>query len=471
MIVINPRLPAGYTELEYIKSTGTQYIDTGYHPNNQTKFEVRFKSYNVTGTEPVCGGWDDVSNAFLVTIAENSTYLRCGGSNNAVFATQSNIWRVAKCELTRQTLDDDTEETANTSTSTRTTNTFLLFGRNNAGTIQSEGTKDIAYLNIYDGTTLALSMVPAIRNSDSAVGMYDLVSGTFFTNAGTGSFTAGKKVRFIKSIEMLSGIVPKGYMPLEYIESSGTQYIDTGILGTENTSFEIKFQADADVTYPFGVFGSRETASVNNIELCAFESNGFVIDFGDYNDTRMQIPFNTNVNTVYNSKSYRSFNTTSESNAFAGTVSTVENLLLFSVSSTNLVFNNFKGKIFYAKVWESGTLVRDFIPVKRISNNAIGMYDKVSGAFFGNAGTGVFTGGQPKGKPIKTIAIGDDVIWTASSALRSVEQETIDHVFVPSVWTDEDLNDVPEDSIIETGVNYPDQIEMEVAEDEPTEQS
>lgn len=31
------RLPEGYTELTYIESTGTQYIDTGFKPNNNTR--------------------------------------------------------------------------------------------------------------------------------------------------------------------------------------------------------------------------------------------------------------------------------------------------------------------------------------------------------------------------------------------------------------------------------------------------
>ena len=39
-------LPSGYTQLEYIESTGTQYIDTGFKPNNNTVFEVDLLSKN-----------------------------------------------------------------------------------------------------------------------------------------------------------------------------------------------------------------------------------------------------------------------------------------------------------------------------------------------------------------------------------------------------------------------------------------
>ena len=34
------RLPSGYTQLEYIQSSGTQYIDTGIKPNQDTSIEI-----------------------------------------------------------------------------------------------------------------------------------------------------------------------------------------------------------------------------------------------------------------------------------------------------------------------------------------------------------------------------------------------------------------------------------------------
>jgi hypothetical protein len=47
------------------------------------------------------------------------------------------------------------------------------------------------------------------------------------------------------------------------------------------------------------------------------------------------------------------------------------------------------------KIWSNGTLVRDYVPVKR---NGVGyLYDKVSGTLFGNANdTGAFILGNDK---------------------------------------------------------------------------
>jgi hypothetical protein len=49
----------------------------------------------------------------------------------------------------------------------------------------------IFYVQIYDNNILVRDFIPARRNSDGVLGMYDTVTNTFFTNAGTGEFIAG----------------------------------------------------------------------------------------------------------------------------------------------------------------------------------------------------------------------------------------------------------------------------------------
>ena len=46
----------------------------------------------------------------------------------------------------------------------------------------------------YVNDILVKNLIPCRRNSDSVLGMYDTISGTFKTNAGTGTFTAGSNV-------------------------------------------------------------------------------------------------------------------------------------------------------------------------------------------------------------------------------------------------------------------------------------
>ena len=50
-------------------------------------------------------------------------------------------------------------------------------------------------------------------------------------------------------------------------------------------------------------------------------------------------------------------------------------------------------KLYSCKMYNNSIIVRDFVPVKRISDNVYGLWDKVNEVFYENAGTGAFTGG------------------------------------------------------------------------------
>lgn len=49
-------------------------------------------------------------------------------------------------------------------------------------------------------------------------------------------------------------------------------------------------------------------------------------------------------------------------------------------------------KLYYCKIWDNGSLVRNFVPCKNTSG-ILGLYDIVNNVFYTNAGTGTFTAG------------------------------------------------------------------------------
>ena len=75
------------------------------------------------------------------------------------------------------------------------TGTFYIFGRNNDGAIgnQPAGMR-FYYLRIYIDDELVRDCIPCYRKSDGEIGMYDFVSNSFFTNAGSGTFEKGDDV-------------------------------------------------------------------------------------------------------------------------------------------------------------------------------------------------------------------------------------------------------------------------------------
>ena len=63
-----------------------------------------------------------------------------------------------------------------------------------------------------------------------------------------------------------------------------------------------------------------------------------------------------------------------------------------SAVDTSSLGNYASMKLYSCKIYNNGTLVRDFVPVKN-SSGTIGLYDLVNSAFYTNAGSGTFTAG------------------------------------------------------------------------------
>ena len=86
------------------------------------------------------------------------------------------------------------------------------------------------------------------------------------------------------------GGLPEGYTALEYIQSSGEQYIDTGRKLTQDSDITIDFMIVGKRDRNAGVFGSRESAYEKNLALFQGTSpNVFAVDFSKYPKYRLSV--------------------------------------------------------------------------------------------------------------------------------------------------------------------------------------
>ena len=206
-------LPSGYTGLEYLQSTGTQWIDTGIVPNADLMVEYTFQRVSSTGLAI----WFGSSNG---TGADYPT--------DTQFWTESNSWNIANCVPTGITPSSANGHRCVINGLDKNKHT-VTFNRISDGKVLWDGSVIGAYLpyetsnnksmylgisnhpdigtynkftqNIYGARftnkstgNLVANFVPA-KNSSGVIGMYDTVSGQFFTNAGTGTFVAGPVVQ------------------------------------------------------------------------------------------------------------------------------------------------------------------------------------------------------------------------------------------------------------------------------------
>lgn len=188
------RLPVDYIELQYIQSSGTQYINTGFKPNNNTKTEaiVELDSNDIVNNG-IFGTRNTNSNQHWVYYDRpNSNW--CGRYNNRTIDQNIEISGVSTgihtVSLDRNILKVD-GQTSSTSAATFTSSyNEYIFGVNNAGSLQYQSSFKLYSCQIYDNDTLIRDFVPC-KTIDGVIGLYDVVNSVFYTNAGTGSFIAG----------------------------------------------------------------------------------------------------------------------------------------------------------------------------------------------------------------------------------------------------------------------------------------
>ena len=397
-------LPSGYKRLEYIQSTGTQYINTGFAPNQSTRVvcDTVFAAVSV-------GAWlfgarhENTDRTFgFLTYQNNYRSDFDTSSDGTITETQSGRFTVDKDgNITK--INGSTVKTATAGTF-QCSHSLFLFANNNNGTVGGYGKATVYSCQIYDNGTLVRDFIPC-RTPDGTVGLWDNVNSVFYTNAGTGAFIGGP----ISSVSL-----PSGYRRLEYIQSSGTQYIDTGFKPNQDTRTILDFNI---YTYSAAgyVFGCRGGGSEGYNNRYGLMYNGtFRTDYGNGNGLtfsealvhgdRHLIDKNKAVCTLDNE---RLTNTST-------TFQSLYNMALFGVIEGGSAAYLMSVRVYSCQIYDNGLLVRDFIPCQTTSGE-IGLWDDVNGVFYGNAGTGMFISGG-----YTSLKTGDILNYDYLGAVQSV---------------------------------------------------
>ena len=227
-----------------------------------------------------------------------------------------------------------------------------------------------------------------------------------------------KKLRLFDSLKFVVAVVactfmfvsahaatlPAGYTELEYLQTDGNSWIDTGIKGDMSYKYEIDFQQlDAGSYRNWGVFNqqyynggpnmSLTYASVFAVRWTVSGNDSQVINLSSLDSNRHHIIIDNGYITWDGVNKGRS--TGHQDNYVFG-----YNLFLGTINPGGTTpTGNAKSKYYSYKVWNtSGDLIQNFIPARRDSDGVLGMYDLAdanpSTAFHTNAGTGTFIAGE-----------------------------------------------------------------------------
>lgn len=193
------RLPAEYQEVEYIESTGTQYIDTGVLPdNNSITWKIKAKFKSVSSQQIMGSGWIN-GTRFSIASGTGSNFQVAFGAGWKDLPQQKDTaihhYIVNTYISGYSKIDDFPQIEASVSSATFSEKkTIFLFARNRAGAIDYYCNAYIYTSEIYKNGELIQNLIPCYRKSDNEPGMYDTVTKQFFTNAGTGTFLVGNDV-------------------------------------------------------------------------------------------------------------------------------------------------------------------------------------------------------------------------------------------------------------------------------------
>lgn len=389
-------LPDNVEQLEYIESTGTQYIDTGVFPSNNLKINIK-ACYTAERTAENLGAnsyglyflGSDNGNSAGVNVSWDSSnktqgYRGVFGSQilSTSIAPQINVPVTITLQNNKIYVNGQQKGSGNTQdVSKYSKSSIYLFCTHRGGEVKQKTSMRLYELQMYNGDTLIRDFIPVLDQNNVAY-LYDKVEKKFYYNSGTGTFNYKKKDS--QNMQLTK---------VNYIESTGTQYIDTGVKLNQNSKVEMEIALAEGMT---NIFGSRTSATQNNFTIVFASSTGVAIDFQNYSNNRLLVDIPVSLDSpIY-------YSISKDELKIGDTVKTVQNYSSFETPQTAYIFDisgnpwiktKAKGRLYYCKIYDGDTLVRDFVPVIDGSNIAC-LYDRVEKKCYYNAGTGTFSYGE-----------------------------------------------------------------------------
>ena len=202
-VTLSFRVPSAYTEVAYLQSSGTQFINTGFvfQSDLSRRIEIKFRllsdrAHSVGGTYDSAIGLTSMFG-FPTYVDGNGLYeMLTTYYNSASGAAVGTDMTVVFNDASHNVTENGTQVLALASGVYNCSRPFYLFGVNFDGSLAFGGSTRIYSFKYYNAltNTLLAEYVPCIRKSDNVAGFWDTVSETFKTNDGSGTFTTGSTV-------------------------------------------------------------------------------------------------------------------------------------------------------------------------------------------------------------------------------------------------------------------------------------
>ena len=527
--LLEPEIPADATRVEYLQSSGSQWIDTDVRGKVGVTAEVDVTCV-VMADNTVLGSRIDGGNTRFFVVHWNANDLLGGLGANWYWAGRS-IIQAGNRYFIRSVMENGNQSisvngtvigTKNQSSTLDTGRSMYLFACHNGSSASYGCSAKLHSAKIWLDGDMKRDFVPCL-DPDGAPALYDRVSKRYFHNGGSGSFATGGtlpaalvvasssfSVSAVRSIavsalsggnatlsfgapngsaytlawgygtsdggaatnawdtfETLGAVaadattqpvalpagwgttvthlrffllekpLPSGATRLDYIESSGSQWIDTGVRGRigASTELDVTCVAMADNT----ILGSRIDSGDTRFFVVHWNANDLLAGLGGHANwywaqrTIISAGNRYLIRSVMEDGNQSIFLNGSEvgtARTFRTAFDTKRSLYLFACHNGSSASYGCSARLHSGKIWLDGELQRDFVPC-RDENDEVCLYDLVSGEYFRNGGSGSFAAGGEVPAAVAsssaTVAatIGDDgaadtVVWDEPSVPESM---------------------------------------------------
>lgn len=206
-------------EIEYIRTTGNEYILTDVIPDSTIKIEGSFRWRTINAQARLFGSNSGGTNAIEYSLYRGANNISARGGNTSstptFFAGSNGTVYTFSYTATSATINGTTKSIGTPHPAGLYP--FALFGRNNLGTVYYSDYPmicDLYWMKFWLGSTLVANFIP-VRVATEGF-LYDRVSGKLFGNMGTGSFVLGQDIAIpIKSIRLGPDVVQsKFWLPM-----------------------------------------------------------------------------------------------------------------------------------------------------------------------------------------------------------------------------------------------------------------
>lgn len=361
---VSTTVPSGLVELEYIESTGTQYIETGISAKNITKAVIDFQYITVDSSR---------ENQMMSVWVDASNHMQCGLTGTAFLTGRG---------TTFSQTSNMTARTTGTSVPIGNPDMLIPLFAQRASAVDRWSIAKLYSCKMYNNSTIVRDFIPAKRISDGKCGLWDKVNFKFYTDESGGNFKAGAEKSAIAAIGT----------PIEYIQSSGTQYIDSNFIPKATTRTIMKAEPMAWSAWS-AFFGTRNESNPTASQAYIAAIPTATSYRSDYFGSSLTAETSTVIQTtnIDKNKNICSFNNIMITNT-SSTANATANMFLLALNDVGTAKYFLSAKLYSCQIYDGNTLVRDFIPIKTTAN-IYGLWDKVNKVFYKNAGTGTFTGG------------------------------------------------------------------------------